>query len=68
MSLATEKEALYTEYHDKVSHYVFCRLQNKSDAEDIVSEIFLKVTNISIHLTQVLLPFPHGFIRSHGTP
>ena len=43
MSLATEKEALYTEYHDKVSHYVFCRLQNKSDAEDIVSEIFLKV-------------------------
>lgn len=43
MSLTTEKEALYTEYHDKVSHYVFCRLQNKSDAEDIVSEIFLKV-------------------------
>ena len=43
MSLATEKEALYTEYHDKVSHYVFCSLQNKSDAEDIVSEIFLKV-------------------------
>lgn len=43
MSLATEKEALYTEYRDKVSRYVFCRLQNKSDAEDIVSEIFLKV-------------------------
>lgn len=43
MSPASEKNALYTEYRDKVSRYVFCRLQNKSDAEDIVSEIFLKV-------------------------
>lgn len=43
MSPAPEKEALYAEYRDKVSRYVFCRLQNKSDAEDIVSEIFLKV-------------------------
>lgn len=43
MSLTTEKEALYTEYRDKVSRYVFCRLRNKSDAEDLVSEIFLKV-------------------------
>ena len=43
MSLTTEKEALYTEYRDKVSRYVFCRLRNKSDAEDLVSEVFLKV-------------------------
>ena len=39
MSLTTEKEALYTEYRDKVSRYVFCRLRNKSDAEDLVSEV-----------------------------
>lgn len=43
MSLTTEKEALYTEYRDKVSRYVFCKLRNKNDAEDLVSEIFLKV-------------------------
>lgn len=43
MSLTTEREALYTEYRDKVSRYVFCRLRNKSDAEDLVSEVFLKV-------------------------
>lgn len=43
MSLTTEKEALYTEYRDKVNRYVFCKLRNKNDAEDLVSEIFLKV-------------------------
>ena len=43
MSATTEKEALYTEYREKVSRYVFCKLRNKNDAEDLVSEIFLKV-------------------------
>ncbi len=43
MSATTEKEVLYTEYRDKVSRYVFCKLRNKNDAEDLVSEIFLKV-------------------------
>ena len=43
MSATTEKEVLYTEYRDKVSRYVFCKLRNKNDAEDLVSAIFLKV-------------------------
>ena len=38
-----EKEELYTEYRKKVAGYVFGKLQNRHDAEDIVSEIFLKV-------------------------
>lgn len=38
-----EKEELYTEYRKKVTGYVFGKLQNRHDAEDIVSEIFLKV-------------------------
>ena len=43
MNSVTEKETLYTEYRDKVRGYVFGKLQNQSDAEDIVSEIFLKI-------------------------
>ena len=43
MNSVTEKEALYTEYRDKVRGYVFGKLQNQSDAEDIISEIFLKI-------------------------
>ena len=43
MSTMTEKEALYLEYRDKVSGYVFSRLNNPKDAEDLVSEVFLKV-------------------------
>ncbi len=38
-----EKEELYIEYHDKVAGYVFGKLQNRHDAEDIVSEIFTKI-------------------------
>lgn len=45
MSLITveEKEALYRDYRDKVRRYIFGKLQNKDDAEDLVSETFLKV-------------------------
>ena len=38
-----EKEELYTEYRKKVAGYVFGKLQNRHDADDIVREIFLKV-------------------------
>lgn len=41
-----EKEAalasLYSEYYDKIARYVFVRLGNRSDAEDIAGEVFLK--------------------------
>ena len=39
----TEKEELYMAYRDKVRGYVFGKLQNRQDAEDLVSEIFVKV-------------------------
>ncbi|MBR4718870.1 MAG: sigma-70 family RNA polymerase sigma factor [Lachnospiraceae bacterium] len=38
----TNQEELYREYHDKVMGYVFNRIGNKEEAEDITAEIFLK--------------------------
>lgn len=43
MSMTAEREALYAEYAGKVRGYVFGKLSNKDDAEDIVSDIFLKI-------------------------
>ena len=43
MNAAAEKEKLYTEYRDKVMGYIFGKLQNRHDSEDLVSEVFLKV-------------------------
>jgi RNA polymerase sigma-70 factor (ECF subfamily) len=41
-----EKEAtlasLYDEYFDKIAHYVFVRLGDRTSAEDIAGEVFLK--------------------------
>jgi RNA polymerase sigma-70 factor (ECF subfamily) len=46
---ATEKRskeatlaALYDEYYDKIARYVFVRLGNRTEAEDITGEVFLK--------------------------
>lgn len=43
MKLTTESEALYTAYSEKVRGYVFGKVANRDDAEDLVSDIFLKV-------------------------
>lgn len=43
MSMTAEREALYAEYAGKVRGYVFGKLSNKADVEDVVSEVFLKV-------------------------
>lgn len=43
MSMTAEREALYAEYAGKVRGYVFGKLSNRDDAEDIVSDIFLKI-------------------------
>jgi RNA polymerase sigma-70 factor (ECF subfamily) len=41
-----DKEArlasLYEEYYDRIAHYVYVRIGDKSKAEDIASEVFLK--------------------------
>ena len=43
MSVTAEREALYAEYAGKVRGYVLGRLSNRDDAEDVVSDVFLKV-------------------------
>ena len=41
MRITTEEE-LYREYHDKVFGYVFNRIGNREEAEDITADVFLK--------------------------
>ena len=38
-----QKEAIYRDYHDKVFGYVISKVLNVENAEDITSEIFLKI-------------------------
>jgi RNA polymerase sigma-70 factor (ECF subfamily) len=33
---------LYDEYYDRIAHYVYVRIGDKNEAEDIASEVFLK--------------------------
>ena len=36
---------LYEEYYDKIARYVFARIGNRNEAEDIAGEVFLKALN-----------------------
>lgn len=38
-----DRAQLYTKYHDKVFGYVMNRLQNRAEAEDVTSDVFLKL-------------------------
>ncbi len=38
-------EKIYTEYHVKVLRYISSRINNRDDAEDLASTVFLKVLN-----------------------
>lgn len=40
---SAQKEAIYRDYHDKVFGYVISKVLNKENAEDLTSEIFLKI-------------------------
>ena len=42
MNQIEAREALYTEYAEKVNRYVSGKVMNRHDAEDIVSDVFLK--------------------------
>ena len=42
MNRTEEREALYTAYSEKVRGYVFGKVTNRHDAEDLVSDVFLK--------------------------
>lgn len=37
------KEKIYRDYHNKVYAYAISHVRSREDAEDIVSEVFLKV-------------------------
>ena len=34
--------SLYEEYYDKIAHYIFVRTGNRSEAEDLAGEVFVK--------------------------
>ena len=38
----TRLAALYEEYYDRIAYYVYVRIGDKNEAEDIASEVFLK--------------------------
>ena len=37
-----ELASLYEEYYDKIAHYAYVRIGNRTEAEDIAGEVFLK--------------------------
>ncbi len=39
---AARLAGLYDEYYDKIAHYVYVRIGDKTEAEDIAGEVFLK--------------------------
>ena len=43
--LQQRQERIYTEFKDKVSRYVHAKIPNVQDAEDIVSDVFVKAFN-----------------------
>ncbi len=43
IELKQRRERIYTDYKDKVARYVRGKVSNLSDAEDIVSDVFVKV-------------------------
>lgn len=43
MNNAERKSTIYTEYHEKVLHYIFGKIQNTLDAEDLANDVFVKV-------------------------
>lgn len=40
---APSLEQVYTDYHGKVMGYISARIRNRADAEDLCSEVFMKV-------------------------
>jgi len=41
-SLETKLASLYSEYYDKIARYAFVHIGNRTDAEDIAGDVFLK--------------------------
>lgn len=43
MTETVANDAIYREYHDKVARYIRGKIANFSDAEDLISVVFLKI-------------------------
>ena len=41
-ALETELASLYEEYYDKIARYIFIRIGDRTEAEDLASEVFLR--------------------------
>ena len=41
--MAPDLETIYTQYHGKVMGYIYARIRNHAEAEDICSDVFEKV-------------------------
>ena len=64
---ASTQEQIYRDYYDKVFAYTINRTRSREDAEDLTSEIFIKVYNKLNPLMKKRLSFPPGYIRSQST-
>ena len=38
--------SLYDEYYDRIARYAYARIRDKTEAEDIASEVFLKALSL----------------------
>ena len=64
MNNADVMEKIYLEYREKVFRYVRGKVRNLADAEDVTSEIFLKVQTTLDSYNEEKPPFPLGSIPS----
>jgi RNA polymerase sigma-70 factor (ECF subfamily) len=54
---------LYDEYYDKISRYVYVRIGDKTEAEDIASEVFLKALDSLKNYKERGIPMPAWLFR-----
>ncbi|MGN0656892.1 MAG: hypothetical protein ACI4KR_08860 [Ruminiclostridium sp.] len=56
-----DAEEIYRQYSGKIAAYIRSRITSHSIAEDLHSEIFLKICSKKRILMKARLRFPHGF-------
>ncbi len=59
----TKLASLYGEYYDKIAHYVYVRIGNRTEAEDIAGEVFLKALDSLKSYTERGIPMQAWLFR-----
>ena len=54
---------LYNEYYDKIARYVYVRIGDKTEAEDIASEVFLRALDSLKNYKERGIPMPAWLFR-----